>query len=367
MEYNALAFSMDSPLLCLFNVRLMATYFEKIDLVERLVNIGFEYIQSLIRAIDVAIMRDNVELMMILRPHSNQGIDALIWKSVHDGAINCLRAILKSLRRSMSPLEVFINTSTQQLHDYTRKGDVENQDRVAADFRKGVHMLLSAMKEENPDRELLIPRHTIVCIWDAFYGMIGSKHEAMCLELLITVLHKGVNLYSVISPNWITQICCHGKIIGRTCYDVNYLQFPHILNRNLWEIEASRDSVIQFSTWMLACGSRPNQSCFHALQSALEMQNQNKDVLEFVHLVISLMSSGLINQFRKHIQKVNKPSSRKVKIDVSPVSSGFLKTLKQSCRYVILNSIRHRRIAEHANSLPLPAEIKNYLRLWCEF
>ena len=132
------------------------------------------------------------------------------------------------------------------------------------------------------------------------------------------------------------------------------------LVRNHTKIQVYEKPIIRMNLLLLVYGIKPDQSCFRILYHLLEY-NRPSTTTELVLPILSLMSAKDIHLFREHVADTNAEQNKKV--DVSLVSEHFCKSLRELCRCVLYNHIKHRRMAAHVNSLPLPNLLKDYLCL----
>ena len=247
----------------------------------------------------------------------------------------------------------------------------------------GAKILLEAMRKERPGLELPIPRISVALLQFYFYKILkrlistnaqsdqemANLHLDICVKMLEMILATGVNLgedameiykspsnytippdESFLEKNW---NCANKRSILSLPFAVDFTKYQT-------KIQVYEKQIMKMRTLLLVFGAKPDQSCFHMLYCLLEY-NRPSTTAELVLPILSLMSAEDIHQFRKHVADTNAQQNKNV--DISLVSEHFCKSLSDSCRYVLYNHIKHRRMAAHVNSLPLPTTVKEYLCL----
>ena len=261
-------------------------------------------------------------------------------------------------------------------------GNVYNVADVA-EFKQKCHYLLDAaeillgvMRRERGGEELLVPYASVCCIQQLFYSCllrlvttnapfnqdVANLHLDICINMMEMTLATGVDLASDEEFPFDLHIlrmtpmpkCTH------PFYNIHSWLLKVNLIRNHTKIQVYEKPIIRMNTLLLVYGMKPDQSCFRLLYHLLEY-NRPSTTTELVLPILSLMSAEDIHQFRKHVEDTNAQQNKNV--DISLVSKHFCKSLSDSCRYLLYNHIKHRRMAAHVNSLPLPNQLKDYLCL----
>ena len=420
----------------------LAAYYENLELIRMLFAAGFLVEQKSYfiignlrnsQAIDAAIMKDNVEIMEILRVVSGADCMTLLYETIDFKAEKCFQVLLANvdlndkdlnihncypLGVNASMLKILIKHGYRDIHKYGVDGDTLMHFAVSKiDFnrepqcyldiihclgllgvktctfnKKGqlpidiiinstnnmadtaltiVSKLLSSMEAERPQQDFLLPCNTINNIQRTFCSQIKSawmsRRKNQCklnnwVNLLQECLSKGVNLSNDDQQLYLAE----GIQAVQSEYEYNLFTCPYydcFPPRSFRQSDQLVESMIRFYTWLIVYGAKLDARCFDFLATLLEFPVFN-DMRRFVECCISLMSAQDIQAFQGYVAKQNLKNNRN--IDISPVSYGFCKTLKDMCRSTLYDNIRHGRMIVHVGSLPLPQDMKNYLVFDCK-
>ena len=261
----------------------------------------------------------------------------------------------------------------------------ENVYNVAdvAEFRQKFHylldateILLGAMRRERDVEELLVPCASVCGLQNRFYTCliclvktndqfnqdVANLHLDICINMMEMTLVAGVDLASDAEVPFDLHSLRRIPMPRGTHPYLNFHSWLIKVNlvRNHTKIQVYEKAITRMNLLLLVYGIKPDQSCFRILYHLLEY-NRPFTTMELVLPILGLMSAEDIHLFRKHVADTNAEQNKNV--DVSLVSEHFCKSLRELCRCVLYNHIKHRRMAAHVNSLPLPNQLKDYLCL----
>ena len=270
------------------------------------------------------------------------------------------------------------------------KDDVADHERHCQHFLDMTRTLLRAMRKEKPEQEILIPRYTAATLQYIFYDMLRNiKTNAQvnvdvanlsldaCVQMLEMVLATGVDIsndeqevyqtaafHNIARPptdaSW--QKLCDPSHPTLFYNRSGWVTFEELLE-NSWNLDAYEDKIIRFNILQLVYGTKPDSTCFRFLACLLEL-NREGITTGLIQPILSLMSQELIKHFRKYVEQINADQNKN--IDTSILSS-FYKSIMETSRMVTYDSIKDRRMASHAHSLPLPTDMKKFFCLDYEF
>ena len=243
---------------------------------------------------------------------------------------------------------------------------VQNHDapRNTAQFISAVRILLNAMRQESPGKELVLPCSSVISLQHVFHHVLftadvtGGRMLAPLVQVLQMILQKGVNLSTGEDRSYSVQDRCkcgyndyfsapHPLFHLHRCWNATLLQHCINIRRNVIE-----EPFILFNTLLLVYGAVPDASCFEYLASIMQVTTTSR-MMELIGYFMTLMSEPDIFRFRQYLASRN--------IDESSISDKFNKSFKEYCRFALYTHIRDRRMAAHVHTLPLPNEIKKYL------
>ena len=301
-------------------------------------------------------------------------------------------------KRGMLPLNILLQEISL----------VEPYEPFHTDILQGINSLISAMEKERPEQELLLPRSAVVQIQYFFFvhlfytvqnirKPLHLAYAALSVKILKMLLVKGVDLVNDDQevdnydfnpdgpPPPMSRLMNRS---GPSGSELNHPSLCYIVGRESaipfilhWPFAGQLENMMmEFCNLLLVYGTKPDSSCFKFLIYILQ-HSQPKVMIQFVLNAISLMSADDVQGFREYVESFNYIHPRQLKmtirtqngnlehcyfVDISLISSGFCKSLKEMCRCALYDSIRHRRMAAHVKSLPLPDALKEYLIFGCK-
>ena len=454
------------------NPLIVAVYQRNIELIQMLVTAGYHADQSAFifksifsnkmeNAIHYAIMKDDVEVMRILRPALYEtNIKKLFKMANTQRAGKCFLAILQDYDKESEELDlndvyktaltldvnVLEEMARTGFHDFARidvttgqgtstersqmfatlssflislgartykfdsdghlpldsmisrlhvlspidKNDVADHERHCQHFLDTTRTLLRAMRKEKPAQEMLIPRYSAATLQHFFYNTLKSiKTNAQinedianlsldtCVQMLEMVLATGVDIsndeqevyktsafHNIARPptdaSW--EKLCDPRHPSLFYNRSGWVTFEELLE-NHWNLQAYEDKIIRFNILQLVYGTKPDSTCFRFLSCLLECNRENITT-GLIHPILSLMSAEEVKHFQKYVEQINADKNKNLDINIA---SSFCKSIQETSRMVTYNNIKDRRMAVHAESLPLPNAMKKFLCLDYEF
>ena len=243
--------------------------------------------------------------------------------------------------------------------------NVDEYKQKCQNCASATRVLLSAMRKERSEQELLMPRSTAVLLNQQFYYMLSDRIQAntnqqranlildLCIQMLDMVLSSGVDLVNMeeevraaISHMHFRPFAC-----AFSCFEhVWKLVMISMRNRHA-PLQIYAEKIIKFNTLFLVYGMKPDSKCIRFLLWLLEL-NIPRLTTGLIHPFLSQMSSKDIEQFRQRAASMN---------CTSLISDKLCKSLQDTCRSFLYESVKDRRMAVHVSSLPLPKQMKQWL------
>ena len=256
--------------------------------------------------------------------------------------------------------------------DPTSENSDDKNRQKSVTFVNTTQVLLSAMRKERAEQELLMPRSTAMALHRQYYFLLymriqGSTNQQivnlsldLCIEILEMVLAAGVDLVNV-QEEVMAATFQKGFApkAGPLSHFQSYREMIMGVGMNSHQpLQTCAEQIVKFNTLFLAYGMNPDSECLRFLLWLLELN-------------IPLLTTGLILPFislmsPKDIEQFRKLAANMKNVDMTLISDKFCKSLKDTCRSVLYGSVKDRRMAVHVSSLPLPKQIKQWLCFDCD-